>query len=45
MKICTKKLTYFVCSLCLIHTKETEKNKNKHFNSNADEEKFIRKEI
>ena len=40
MKNCTQKLTYFVCSFCLIHTKET-KNKNKLFNSNAHEEKFI----
>ena len=29
MKNCTKKLTYFVCSFCLIHTKEREKTKTK----------------
>ena len=40
MKNCTQKLTYFVCSVCFIHTKETQ-NKNKLFNSNAHEEKFI----
>ena len=40
MKNCTQKLTYFLCSFCFIHTKET-KNKNKLFNSNVHEEKFI----
>ena len=46
MKNCTTKLTYFVHYPLSTH-KGNRKNKNKHFNSNEQEEKnlFERKEI
>ena len=38
-----KKLTYFVCSFCLIHTKETEKIKTNILIRVHTKRKFIRK--
>ena len=43
MKNCTKKLTYFVCSFCLIHTKETEKIKTNILIRIRMKKRFIRK--
>ena len=43
MKNCTKKLTYFVCSFCLIHTKEREKTKTKILIRMRKNKKFTRK--
>ena len=43
MKDCTKKLAYFVCSFCLIHTKEAEKIKINILIRMRTKKKFIRK--
>ena len=42
-KDCTKKLAYFVCSFCLIHTKEAEKIKINILIRMRTKKKFIRK--
>ena len=43
MKNCTKKLTHFVSSSCLIHTKEREKTKTKILIRMRKNKKFTRK--
>ena len=43
MKNRTKKLTYFICSFCLIHTKETEKIKTNILIWLCTKKKFIRR--